>query len=172
MVKSRWKPIYLLVLIILTGLEALDATMDLLGEGFSPGVLIDILMVPMVTGGILYIIYTMSDELRRVEVDRDRMQSQMKEFRNRNRETLDRMRVAVLEQFQAWELSGAEAEVAEQLLRGVSRKEIAARLNKSERTVQNQTAAIYRKSGMVGRSDLAAFFMADILGEEDPGNEA
>jgi DNA-binding NarL/FixJ family response regulator len=39
-------------------------------------------------------------------------------------------------------------------------------LGRSERTVRNQTLSIYRKSGMTGRSDLSAFFLQDIMGEE------
>src|SRR5213593_86931 len=33
----------------------------------------------------------------------------------------------------------------------------------SERTVRQQALAIYRKSGLNGRSDLAAFFLEDLL---------
>jgi DNA-binding NarL/FixJ family response regulator len=33
----------------------------------------------------------------------------------------------------------------------------------SERTVRQQALSIYRKSGLTGRSDLAAFFLEDVL---------
>ena len=46
-------------------------------------------------------------------------------------------------------------------------KQIAAMHGKSERTVRNQARAVYEKSGMMGRSDLAAFFIQDVVGESD-----
>ena len=66
-------------------------------------------------------------------------------------------------QFDAWQLSGAEAEVGLLLLKGLSLKEIAALRETSERTVREQARAVYRKAGLSGRSALAAFFLEDLL---------
>ncbi|MGH8595878.1 MAG: LuxR C-terminal-related transcriptional regulator, partial [Gammaproteobacteria bacterium] len=57
----------------------------------------------------------------------------------------------------------AEREVALLLLKGLSSKEIAAVRGVSERTVREQSRAIYSKAGLTGRAALSAFFLEDLL---------
>lgn len=71
--------------------------------------------------------------------------------------------VAIDRQFAAWQLSRAEREVALLLLKGLGHKQVAAVLGRSERTVRQQAVDVYRKAGVQGRSELAAFFLADIV---------
>jgi DNA-binding CsgD family transcriptional regulator len=66
-------------------------------------------------------------------------------------------------QLARWSLTPAERETALLLLKGFGHKEIAALLGKSERTVRQQAVAVYRKSGLGGRAELAAFFLEDLL---------
>lgn len=66
-------------------------------------------------------------------------------------------------QLERWNLSAAEKEVALLLLKGLSHKEIAIIRNTSERTARQQSQALYEKSGLSGRADLAAFFLEDLL---------
>jgi len=66
-------------------------------------------------------------------------------------------------QFDRWGLTPAEREVALLQLKGLRHKAIAELRNTSERTVRQQALAIYRKSGLSGRTDLAAFFLEDLL---------
>ncbi len=70
---------------------------------------------------------------------------------------------AIGEQFAVWSLSAAEAEVGMLLLKGLSLKEIAALRQASERTVRDQARAVYRKAGLGGRAELAAYFLEDLL---------
>jgi DNA-binding CsgD family transcriptional regulator len=74
---------------------------------------------------------------------------------------------AIDRQLARWELSPAEQEVALLLLKGLSHKEIADIRGTSEATVRQQSTAIYRKAGLGGRHDLAAFFLEDLLGPRD-----
>ena len=67
-----------------------------------------------------------------------------------------------------WGLSTAEKEVALLLLKGLSHKEIGAARGVGEATVRQQAAAIYRKAGISGRHDLAAFFLEDLLLPRQP----
>lgn len=83
-----------------------------------------------------------------------------------NREAHDVLRglaQAIDGQFDRWNLTPAEREVALLQLKGLRHKEIATLRNTSERTVRQQALAIYRKSGLNGRTDLAAFFLEDLL---------
>lgn len=74
---------------------------------------------------------------------------------------------AIDEQFSRWELSPAEREVALLLLKGLSHKEIAGVRSVSETTVRQQARSLYRKAGLSGRNDLAAFFLEDLLGPRE-----
>lgn len=70
---------------------------------------------------------------------------------------------AIDRQLDQWVLSPAEKEIALLLLKGLSHKEIAATRDVTETTVRQQARSIYRKAGLTGRNDLAAFFLEDLL---------
>lgn len=62
-----------------------------------------------------------------------------------------------------WNLTPAERGVAQLQLKGLRHRDIAELRRTSERTVRQQALNVYRKSGLNGRSDLAAFFLEDLL---------
>ena len=66
-------------------------------------------------------------------------------------------------QFDAWSLTPAEKETALFVLKGLSHKEAARLTGRSERTVRQHAVSVYRKSGLGGRAELAAFFFEDML---------
>lgn len=66
-------------------------------------------------------------------------------------------------QLSKWNLSHAEKEVALLLLKGLSLKEVAEIRSTTEKTARVQSISIYSKSGLAGRSELAAFFLEDLL---------
>ncbi|HPF35752.1 LuxR family transcriptional regulator [bacterium] len=70
---------------------------------------------------------------------------------------------AIDAQLDRWQLTPAEKEVAFLLLKGYSHKEIASLSDRSERTVRQHGMAVYRKSGLSGRTELSAFFLEDLL---------
>lgn len=70
---------------------------------------------------------------------------------------------AIDRQLEKWALSPAEKEVALLLLKGLSHKEVAEIRAVSETTVRQQARALYKKAGLGGRADLAAFFLEDLL---------
>ncbi len=71
---------------------------------------------------------------------------------------------AIDRQFERWGLSPAEREIGHLLLKGLALKELAEVRGTSERTVRQQAQAIYRKGGLAGRAELAAYFLEDLLG--------
>jgi DNA-binding CsgD family transcriptional regulator len=78
-------------------------------------------------------------------------------------EVLQGLGAAIDRQFDRWALTPAEREVALLQLKGLRHKAIADLRQTSERTVRQQALAVYRKSGLNGRNDLAAFFLEDLL---------
>jgi putative tricarboxylic transport membrane protein len=71
-------------------------------------------------------------------------------------------------QFESWRLTSAEREVAALMLKGLRHKEIASVRGTSERTVRQQALTIYKKAGLDGRTDLAAYFLEDLLQPQKP----
>jgi DNA-binding NarL/FixJ family response regulator len=99
---------------------------------------------------------------RRIAQGRERELSQRLE---QTEELLSGLSEQIEKQFAQWALTAAEREVAMLLLKGLRLKEIASMRNTSERTVRQQALTIYRKAGLEGRTDLAAFFLETLLQE-------
>ena len=76
---------------------------------------------------------------------------------------VDEIDLVIDRQFVAWSLSPAEREIASLLLKGLSHKEIATLRQVSEATVRQQARGVYRKAGVDGRHELAAFFLEGLL---------
>lgn len=99
-------------------------------------------------------------ELRRSlethRADRDR-------WRESAEHALDGLGRAINAQFDAWELTPAEREVALLLLKGYSHKAIARHTGRGDQTVRQHAAAAYRKASLSGRAELAAFFLEDLM---------
>lgn len=70
---------------------------------------------------------------------------------------------AIDKQFDAWQLTHAEREIARLILKGLANKEIASVRTSSEQTIKQQANAIYRKAGLASRAQLAAFFLEDLF---------
>ncbi len=94
---------------------------------------------------------------------------------DRAREAEERLRTArtafqdLLEgRFAEWGLTPAERDVALFAIKGMSTAEIAALRGTSEGTVKAQAAAIYRKAGVSGRSQLLSLFIEDLVGGPQP----
>ncbi len=84
-------------------------------------------------------------------------------WRARARLHLDGLSKAMATQFQKWNLTPAEADVAALMLKGLSHRDIASLRESKEATVRQHAAAIYRKSGTTSRAQLTGFFFEDLL---------
>jgi DNA-binding CsgD family transcriptional regulator len=69
------------------------------------------------------------------------------------------------ERFAKWDLTPAERDVALFAIKGATTSEIAELRQTSEGTVKAQTNAIYRKSGVTGRSQLISLFVEELMAE-------
>ncbi len=79
---------------------------------------------------------------------------------------------AIQDQFNEWELTNGESEIAMFMLKGLSHKEIARLRGSGEATVRQQARAIYRKSNLSSRAGLTAFFLEDLLPPQEQGHAA
>ena len=84
-------------------------------------------------------------------------------WRGEARDLMRGLAEALDEQFGRWSLTPAEKEVALLLLKGLSHKDIAEIRSVTEATARQQARAVYKKGGLSGRHDLAAFFLEDLM---------
>lgn len=105
--------------------------------------------------------------LARARASSERHRSERDAWRERAEIVLRGLGEAIDGQLRAWQLTPAERETAWLLLKGYGHKEIASLCRRSERTVRQHAVSVYRKSGLGGRAELAAFFLEDLLPPAD-----
>ncbi|KPK16344.1 MAG: hypothetical protein AMJ62_05940 [Myxococcales bacterium SG8_38] len=93
----------------------------------------------------------------------DATRAEASRWRNEARDLMAGLAAALDQQFDRWSLSPAEKEVALLLLKGLSHRDIAEVRSVTEATARQQARAVYKKAGLSGRHDLAAFFLEDLM---------
>ena len=109
----------------------------------------------------------MRELLRQTHGLRERLElssAEAEHWAQRARSLIEGLAGAIDEQLERWHLSAAEKEIALLLLKGLEHREIAGLRGVSETTVRQQARSLYRKAGLAGRHELAAFFLEDLLG--------
>lgn len=86
-------------------------------------------------------------------------------FEQKSKDFIGTYHQFVFAEFDKWSFTATEKDIALLLLKGLSFKEIAARRFTSERTVRNQCANIYQKSGQAGKSEFNAYFLRQLVSD-------
>ncbi|WP_299304668.1 helix-turn-helix transcriptional regulator [uncultured Litoreibacter sp.] len=68
-------------------------------------------------------------------------------------------------QFEEWQLTSSEAEVAMLAIKGLSIADMARLRDTKEGTIKAQCAAVYRKAGVTGRLQLLSLFIEELMAE-------
>ena len=93
----------------------------------------------------------------------DKQRADAEAWRIKSAKLLEGLGQMIDEQLTAWQLTGAEKEVAVLLLKGYSLRQIAIARGTGERTARQQAAEVYTKAQLSGRAELSAFFLEDLL---------
>jgi DNA-binding CsgD family transcriptional regulator/uncharacterized membrane protein YidH (DUF202 family) len=148
------------------GLVAVDVIVDL-SEGTSvTHVAVEGIVLLLAAFGVLRLLNAsrkLAGRARVLERDLASSREEAERWRREASDVIAGLGVAVERQFARWALTKAESEVALLLLKGLSLKEVALARAVSERTARDQARGVYRKAGLSGRADLAAFFLEDLL---------
>jgi DNA-binding CsgD family transcriptional regulator len=154
------------LLIAIATWGVVDLVLDRPQEWLSVHVLVETGFVLLSLGSVLYLwlswmqtrlsLGRTEGRLAENEVERDR-------WRGRATKLLQGLGAEIDSQFERWSLTPTERQVAMLLLKGLGHKEAASVLDRSERTVRQHAVSVYRKSGLAGRAELAAFFLEDLL---------
>ena len=155
----------------IAALAALDLIADL-GEGTSTRhVLLEGGSVAVGLGGAVWMAFrhrALAREARTLSRHLEASRADAARWREEARDLITGLGAAIDRQLDQWGLSPAEKEIALLLLKGLSHKEVAEVRGVSEATVRQQARSIYKKAGLEGRHDLAAFFLEDLLGPSTP----
>lgn len=162
--KERW--VVIVILSIVTFLVSVDLITDT-----KEGVAIWHVLVEAGTGlaalcGIFYFMkgsYRLQQELSDSINENKKLKEEAAEWKREAEKYIEGLSKSIDLQLTKWNLSQAEKEVALLLLKGLSLKEVADVRHTTEKTARVQSISIYSKSGLSGRSELAAFFLEDLL---------
>lgn len=117
-------------------------------------------------GGVVFLLrgsFALQRSLAAEVLKSEGLQKEAEQWRKQAKAHIEGLSQEIERQLNAWMLTASEKEVAFLLLKGLSLKEIAEIRKTSEKTARAQSTAIYEKSGLAGRSELAAFFLEDLL---------
>tara|TARA_R110001592_G_scaffold363372_1_gene686071 strand:- start:184952 stop:185461 length:510 start_codon:yes stop_codon:yes gene_type:complete len=118
---------------------------------------------------VTYLVIEMRSRARQLERLRktlSRADQQIADITQEMRSARRQYSELIHQQFEEWQLTISEQQVAMLLLKGLSFKEIAAVRDTREKTVRQQASSIYAKSGVDGRHAFAAWFLEDFLAPE------
>jgi DNA-binding CsgD family transcriptional regulator len=159
----------ILLLILVAGV--VDVILDDPADWRSGHVLYELLLIGAALAGVAWLWLGWWRSSREVTVLRRSVAEQQAErdaWRTGAERALAGFGRAIDDRFEAWSLTPAEREVALALLKGKTHKQIAAATGRSERTVRQHAIAVYEKSGLAGRAELAAFFLEDLILPQPP----
>ena len=162
----RVRTVVLGVLVVVVIGGAADLYSDAPTDWFSPHVVIEVTLMAVSASVALYLWRQWSRAAARLAGVRATMavrEAERDAWRRRAETALEGLGHAIDEQFTAWGLTPTEREVALLVLKGHGHKQIAAATQRSERTVRQHAVAVYEKSGLGGRAELAAFFLESLM---------
>lgn len=162
--RERWVVVAVLTLVVL--LVAFDVATDVRQGASIWHVALEIFAGIVAAGGAIYLLHgtvRLRHRLAQQASDLSASRTQAATWQAQARKHVEGLSRSIDRQLERWQLSAAEKEIAFLLLKGLSLKEIASLRGTGEKTVRAQSAAIYAKASLAGRSELSAFFLEDLL---------
>jgi len=158
------------MMLVGSGVFAVLVAMDLVNDYQSGGsgrhLLIEGILF-VLSGGVFVMgvrqLTRARQEVTVLKSDLDRIHQEKEQWKRETHQLLAGLSQKIEGQFSQWQLTPAEKEVGFLLLKGISLKEIADIRQTQLKTVQQQSQSIYQKTRLASRSELAAFFLEDLL---------
>ena len=86
-------------------------------------------------------------------------------FEKKSKDFIGTYHQFIQDEFAKWNFTQTEKDIALLLLKGNSFGDIASKRFTSERTVRNQCASIYQKSGQAGKTEFNAYFLRQLVSD-------
>ena len=158
--------VVIIILIIIMTLNALDVFVDIgLGVPMWHIVQESSLVLLSAIGAILLVLHMRkkNKHLHELANNLAHANKQVASLSSKIEEERKRYSLIIKSQFDQWQLTAGEQQVALLLLKGLTLKEIASVRETKEMTVRQQASSIYSKSGLTGRHEFSAWFLEDFL---------
>ncbi|VAX32234.1 hypothetical protein MNBD_NITROSPINAE05-834 [hydrothermal vent metagenome] len=163
-----------LAVLILSGTFAVLVGLDLITDYRSGGTGAHLILegLLLATSGAFFVfavkkLNLAKKEITSLKIDVEKLHQEKEQWKNETHQLLAGLSVKIEQQFYKWKLTQAETEVGFLLLKGFSLQEIADIRTTKIKTVQQQSQSIYQKTGLASRSELAAFFLEDLLPSQE-----
>lgn len=165
---------FITLLVVVTLLNIYDFYNDYQESEHNPiHLLVEALIILVSLSGISFLIQEIRQRQREAEqlrkqlsltrTDLSNTRADLQAMDNKMQQASRQYGEVIQEQLTTWDFTQSEKEVALLLLKGLSFEEIANVRDTKEKTVRQQATAIYRKSGLNGRHEFAAWFFEDFL---------
>ena len=161
----RVTPLVVLAFLAVVVAGVIDLVLDDPASWLTPHVIVEASLIALSLGLAVYLWRGWRLTSRTLDRTREELEQREEErdaWRERAGRLLRDLGEAMEDQFRAWDLTPAEREVALLLVKGYSHRQIARRTDRSERTCREHASSAYRKAGLAGRAELAAFFLEDV----------
>lgn len=168
-IRWRWAALAVGAFVLLMGVEVATEDdlewFDLMGDALQTA-----LVVASATGVSLLAsrFQAERDEKKTLMQDLAMARAEGEGWRRRAQSYLSGLAEEIEKQFEDWQLTAAEREVALLMLKGFSHAEIAGLRGTTEATVRHQARAAYQKSGLPNRTSFCAYFLEDLLPARAP----
>jgi DNA-binding CsgD family transcriptional regulator len=163
---TRQRPALIAVFLVFASGFAVDLVLDKPARWWDSHVIFELSLMALSLSfaGYLWLGWRKaSRSLAAARVAFQAREAEWQAWRERARPVLEGVAKAIDAQFDAWRLTPAEREIALLLVKGHGHKQIAALTDRSERTVRQHAVAVYSKAGLLGRAELAAFFLEGLI---------
>jgi DNA-binding CsgD family transcriptional regulator len=163
---ARERAVVVGILLLIAVLVAIDVVTDLRQGASAWHVAVEVVAGIAAAAGASYLLrdtVRLRGRLAQQGRDLSAYRAQAEAWQAQARMHVEGLARSIDQQLEQWQLSAAEKEIAFLLLKGLSLKDIAQLRGTGEKTVRAQSASIYAKAGLAGRSELSAFFLEDLL---------
>lgn len=150
---------------LLLGLEIATESDDLDVFDMAVDALSLMLTIGAATGVALLVqrLQRQHEEKMALQADLETARAEGRAWRQRAENHMNGIRLEMQRQFQEWQMTEAEQEIALLMLKGLSHKEIAGLRGTSEATVRQQARSIYQKAKLPGKTAFSAYFLEDLI---------
>ncbi len=158
---------FVVLLVVITLMTTADLVADYAEGTDNWHLLVEALVVVVSVFGIGFLLreyMRRQRELENLSMQLEQSNENLSESRAQLQAAGREYQQVIQKQFDEWQFTPSEKEVAALLLKGLSFDEIASVRDTKEKTVRQQATAIYRKAGLNGRHEFAAWFFEDFLG--------
>jgi DNA-binding NarL/FixJ family response regulator len=149
----------IVALLIVTILVITDVVMDALAGGAPAHLAMEAFAAFIALSALAVLLRDWRNSRTRVA----QLDEEAAVWKQRSKKWIDGLAQEIDQQMTRWGFTPSEKDVAFLLIKGLSTKDIAAVRGRSEQTVRTQAASIYTKAGVSGRTQLAAWFLEDLV---------